>query len=103
MKKIILFLGATLLLIATCCVNSSFNTTDSFLGQDAKAVVAHASTANKFSASSEVTVYICTGPKSKRYHRFSGCKGLKRCSDEIQAIPFSRAKALGRTPCKWCY
>lgn len=48
-------------------------------------------------------VYICTGPKSKRYHATSKCRGLERCSGEIIAVSISDAQVTGKTPCKMCY
>lgn len=48
-------------------------------------------------------VYICTGNSSKRYHKTSRCKGLRRCSGEIRKVTVDEAKSLGRTPCKICY
>ena len=51
----------------------------------------------------EQTVYICTGPQSKRFHKTSHCRGLNSCSGDILAVSLSKAKSLGRTPCKWCY
>lgn len=51
----------------------------------------------------EEIVYICTGPNSKRYHKSSHCRGFKHCSGSIQAITVSKAQAINRTPCKWCY
>ena len=49
------------------------------------------------------TVYICTGPQSKRYHKTSHCRGLASCSAEIEAVSIAKAKSLGRTPCGICY
>lgn len=54
-------------------------------------------------ATNENTVYICTGPNSKRYHLHSVCRGLGNCSGEIEAVTVSKAESMGRTPCKWCY
>lgn len=51
----------------------------------------------------EQTVYICTGPQSKRFHKTSHCRGLNSCSGEILAVSISKAQSMGRTPCKWCY
>ncbi len=48
-------------------------------------------------------VYICTGNKSKRYHKSSSCKGLNNCQGEIKKITSSKARAMRRTPCKICY
>lgn len=48
-------------------------------------------------------VYICTGSSSKRYHCDHDCKGLSRCSGEIEEISEEEAEDMGRTPCKICY
>ena len=49
------------------------------------------------------TVYICTGPQSKRYHKTPKCRGLDSCSKEIIAVSVDKARKMGRTPCGWCY
>ena len=48
-------------------------------------------------------VYICTGGSSKRYHCDRDCKGLSRCSGEIEEISEEEAEDMERTPCKICY
>lgn len=48
-------------------------------------------------------VYICTGGSSKRYHCDRDCKGLSRCSGEIEEVSEEEAEDMGRTPCKICY
>lgn len=48
-------------------------------------------------------VYICTGPKSKCYHKTKNCQGLDRCSKEIEEVTLEEAENMGRTPCKGCY
>ena len=48
-------------------------------------------------------VYICTGYKSRRYHKKETCKGLDRCSGEILKISVEEARSYGRTPCRFCY
>lgn len=53
--------------------------------------------------SSDNSVYICTGPKSKRYHKTEHCKGLDRCSKSIKKISIEEAQDMGRTPCGYCY
>lgn len=47
-------------------------------------------------------VYICTGPQSEVYHRTEDCAGLSRCSGETKSITISKAKEIGRRPCKIC-
>lgn len=58
---------------------------------------------NERNSNKRTTVYICTGPKSYRYHRTKNCRGFKNCSTEIQAVSLSYAKSIGRTPCGYCY
>lgn len=55
------------------------------------------------SAGSGDNVYICTGSSSKRYHSDPDCKGLSRCSGEIEGVSEEEAEDMGRTPCKICY
>jgi hypothetical protein len=49
------------------------------------------------------TVYLCNGPQSEVYHRTSHCKGLRKCSTEIEAVDIGTAKERGRRECGWCY
>ena len=49
------------------------------------------------------TVYICTGPQSKRFHKTPNCRGLGSCSKEIKEVSIEVARKMGRTPCGWCY
>lgn len=51
----------------------------------------------------ETTVYYCTGPNSKRYHKHKSCKGLKKCSGKIIKCTKLDAIHKGFTPCKYCY
>lgn len=55
------------------------------------------------SAGSSGHVFICTGSSSKRYHSDRDCKGLSRCSGEIEEVSEEEAENMGRTPCKICY
>ena len=55
------------------------------------------------SAGSGGNVFICTGGSSKRYHCDRDCKGLSRCSGEIEEVSEEEAEDMGRTPCKICY
>lgn len=48
------------------------------------------------------TVYICTGPKAKVYHKYNDCRGLERCSGEVKEISLEKAKKI-RRPCRICY
>lgn len=49
------------------------------------------------------SVYICTGPKAYTYHKSSDCSGLNRCSGSVISVSLSKAKQMGRRPCKKCY
>lgn len=57
---------------------------------------------NETKATGDTIVYICTGPKSKVYHKYKDCKGLSRCSRSIKAVKLSDVKE-SRRPCKICY
>lgn len=48
-------------------------------------------------------VYICTGPKSKCYHKTKNCQGLDRCSKEVIKVTKAYAIDQGRRECRWCY
>ena len=63
----------------------------------------HAAQIGMTDAQAEQSVYICTGPQSKRFHKTSHCRGLNSCSGEVLKVSISKAKSMGRTPCKWCY
>lgn len=47
-------------------------------------------------------VYICTSPKAEVYHNDIDCKGLSRCSYDVDRIEQEKA-AKFRRPCKICY
>lgn len=49
------------------------------------------------------SVYICTGETSTKYHSDPDCRGLSRCSGEIEEVSEEEAEDMGRTPCKICY
>ncbi len=49
------------------------------------------------------SVYVCTGPHARRYHKSASCKGLRNCSREIKKISLEQAKKLHKTPCHICY
>ena len=48
-------------------------------------------------------VYLCNGPQSEVYHKTNYCKGLKRCTTEIEATDLASAKAKHRRECRYCY
>lgn len=48
-------------------------------------------------------VFICTGEESRKYHSRLECKGLLKCTGDIEEIPKDEAEGMGRTPCKICY
>lgn len=51
----------------------------------------------------EEDVYICTGGSARKYHRWSGCRGLNKCRGAIKKISIQNARRMGRNPCKVCY
>lgn len=53
--------------------------------------------------SSDVAVYICTGPQSKKYHATKDCRGLYKCSEDIISVSLEKAKSMGRGSCEICY
>ncbi len=50
-------------------------------------------------------VYICTGPRSVCYHKYSTCRGLSRCSTEILSVSIQEAtnEKNHRRECHVCY
>lgn len=48
-------------------------------------------------------VYVCMGPMSKAYHCDPNCRGLKKCSTELKAVPVEKALSMGRHACGYCY
>ena len=63
----------------------------------------NATTNNTVNLANETYVYICTGPKSKRYHCTKNCRGLNSCSESIEKVTLTKAKELGRDACGICY
>lgn len=55
------------------------------------------------SCTNDSRVYICTGPYSEAYHKTEECRGLRRCSGEIECITEKQAKEMERHKCGWCY
>ena len=103
MKKVFLLFGRAVFLTA-CSDNQDFSTRDNYgMNQAYAATIPNDYSNLQAEASNESTVYICTGPNSKRYHKYYDCRGLGRCSGDIKAISVSKAQSLGRTPCKVCY
>jgi hypothetical protein len=51
----------------------------------------------------ETWVYICNSATSARYHKYSTCRGLKKCSKEITRVSRQSATNKNLTPCKICY
>ncbi|MDC7997032.1 hypothetical protein [Gilvibacter sediminis] len=47
------------------------------------------------------SVYVCKGPKSKRYHYDKDCRGLSRCSTKVYKVSLEEARNMGRTLCGW--
>lgn len=55
-----------------------------------------------FQACASESVYICTGPQSRVYHKTDGCCGLNRCSGSIEMVSLEKAKDMGRRACEIC-
>lgn len=55
------------------------------------------------SCNSSDTVYVCNGPQSKAYHKTNHCKGLRRCTTDIETIDITTAKERQRRECGYCY
>ncbi len=47
-------------------------------------------------------VFVCTGPKAKRYHSVEDCMGLSKCKGEVVEITIEEAEERGKTPCHLC-
>ena len=103
MKNFIMTLCSTLLILLAYASVSGFSANRLFEISPIGATINHQGHTLGGINTSETTVYICTGPQSKRFHKTSHCRGLNSCSGEIKAISISRAREKGRTPCKWCY
>lgn len=54
-----------------------------------------------FNSEGDKTVYICTGPNAKVYHRTPNCKGLNKCSGSIKKVSL-REVSRSRRACKIC-
>lgn len=91
MKHIVLLLA--IILMASCSSSS----------KKSAAVESEKKESAVKSACSSGKAYICTGGSSKRYHCDQDCKGLSRCSGEIEEVSEDEAEDMGRTPCKICY
>ena len=49
------------------------------------------------------SVYYCTGPQARKYHRKANCRGLKKCSCRIVKCSKAEAQKKGFSPCRICY
>lgn len=48
-------------------------------------------------------VFICTGSSAKTYHRIEDCRGLSRCSGDIEKVSLDEAEDMERRACRICY
>ena len=57
------------------------------------------------SSNSNDYVYISKGSSAYAYHMKKTCRALKRCNEEghVITVTLSKAKEIGRRPCKICY
>ena len=50
------------------------------------------------------SVYVCTSPKDKFFHKYSSCKNLNKCSGEIKNIKSpAELKKYKRKSCLHCF
>ncbi len=50
------------------------------------------------------SVYVCTGPKDKFFHKYSSCKNLNKCSADIKNIKSpAELKKYKRKSCLHCF
>jgi len=47
-------------------------------------------------------VYVCVSPTAHAYHQSRFCKGLRRCTHDIESETKEEAESQGRTPCHFC-
>ena len=47
-------------------------------------------------------VYICVSRTAHKYHAYE-CRGLKRCTHDVEKVTKAKAVKLGYTACKICY
>ncbi len=47
------------------------------------------------------TVYLCKGPESYAYHYTKTCRGLSRCSTDLEKTTESEAIKIKRKLCGW--
>ena len=70
MKKVFLLFGLAVFLTA-CSDSQDFSTRDNYgMNQAYAATIPNDYSNLQTEASNESTVYICTGPNSKRYHKY---------------------------------
>ena len=57
------------------------------------------------SSSNSENVYISKGNSAYAYHSHKSCRALKRCVEKghVITVTLSKAKEMGRRPCKICY
>lgn len=96
-KKIIYSLTIVVLLSANHSYGHNGNTASTRTNPIAKTEVAQKHNPQK----NDVEVYVCTGPKAKRYHRNTNCSGLNRCSAKIKAYKLNNVPNR-YTPCRKC-
>ena len=57
------------------------------------------------SSNNSENVYISKGNSAYAYHMKKSCRALKRCNEEghVIMVTLTKAKEMGRRPCKICY
>lgn len=51
------------------------------------------------STNKQTKVFLCNGSASTKYHLKANCKGLERCTTELDTLTIEQAEAKGRTLC----
>ncbi len=55
-------------------------------------------------AATSVKVYICKSNAAYAWHQVRDCRGLNKCTHEIEKVTKEEAVALGyKKPCGYCY
>ena len=56
---------------------------------------------NGIAHSQSTTVYVCSGPKVKKYHLTETCRGLSNCQHRIVKSTLQEAQKGGKSLCGW--
>ena len=51
----------------------------------------------------QATVYVVVSPSAFAYHRTVYCSAVKRATHPVKEVTLTKAREMGRTPCRICY